>query len=73
MLNTRRRRLALFVCVLAGQTLASAQTDERGVDTTGVGYQVGYQIGSWLPFIIIVLLALLVVVNSYRFSQRNKK
>ena len=35
-------------------------------DTTSLGYQVGYHIGSWLPFSIIVLLALLVLLKSSR-------
>ncbi|MCB0564623.1 MAG: hypothetical protein KDD01_09645 [Phaeodactylibacter sp.] len=35
-------------------------------DTAGLGYQVGYHIGSWLPFSIIVLLALLVLLKSSR-------
>ncbi|MCB0558310.1 MAG: hypothetical protein H6573_05985 [Lewinellaceae bacterium] len=35
-------------------------------DTTSLGYQVGYHIGNWLPFSIIVLLTLLVLLKSSR-------
>jgi len=50
-----------------------AQVDGRGVDTTGTGYRVGYQVGSWLPFIVIIALALLIVFRSFDFSSFRKK
>ncbi|MBV6428838.1 MAG: hypothetical protein KIPDCIKN_03375 [Haliscomenobacter sp.] len=36
------------------------------VDTTSVGYKVGLQIGSWLPFLVIAIIALLIIVKGYR-------
>jgi len=57
--------LALFSMTL--QVWAQAE----GVDTTSAGYQIGYEIGNWLPFIIIFTLALMVVIRSYRLSQKN--
>jgi len=64
----------LFVIVFWVRISAiQAQTNEPGVDTTGIGYRIGYEIGSWLPFIIIFILALLVIYNSYRFSSKKKK
>lgn len=37
---------------------------EEGVDTTRLDYQIGYQLGSWLPFLIIVLLVVLILRKS---------
>ncbi len=68
------RRLTLTTCLFLGQILTLlAQVDDRGVDTTGAGYRVGYQIGSWLPFIIIIGLALLIIFRSFDFSSFRKK
>lgn len=39
------------------------------VDTTSVGYRIGYQLGSWLPVMIILVLALAVIWKGYR--RRN--
>jgi len=61
---------SLFFCQIL---LVVAQVDDRGVDTTGAGYRVGYQIGSWLPFIIIIGLALLIIFRSFDFSSFRKK
>jgi hypothetical protein len=36
-----------------------AQGEAR--DTSGFGYRIGYEIGSWLPFLIIVVLMLLII------------
>ncbi len=33
-------------------------------------YEIGYEIGSWLPFIVIFGLALLVIIRTYRLSRR---
>lgn len=48
------------------------QTDTTAVDTTSRGYEIGYTIGSWLPFLIIFTLALMVIIRSYRLSQRDE-
>lgn len=64
-------RHLLFCCILTlGAPSLSAQ--QEGVDTTSAGYQTGYKIGSWLPFIIIFTLALMVVIRSYRLSRKNR-
>lgn len=45
--------------------------DSIAVDTTGVQYKIGYYIGSYLPFIILVFLFILYIRSTYNF--RNKK
>lgn len=41
----------------------------NNTDTTDIGYQIGYQIGSWLPFLI---LAILLMALTYRnWKRRN--
>lgn len=62
-------RVFLFPILLIGSIRASGQTE--GVDTTSSGYQIGHEIGSWLPFIVIFTLALMVIIRSYRLSQKN--
>lgn len=54
----------LFLLVASGFNLAAQEAD-----TTSLGYKVGYHIGSWLPFSIIVLMALLVLLKSSRQSR----
>ncbi|MCB0642880.1 MAG: hypothetical protein KDC44_14625 [Phaeodactylibacter sp.] len=41
------------------------------VDTTSIQYQVGYQIGSYLPVIIILILAILVMIRASRRSRKD--
>jgi len=41
------------------------------VDTTSVGYKIGYEIGSWLPFLIIITLLLLVMIRARRLSRND--
>lgn len=41
------------------------------VDTTSVGYKIGYEIGSWLPFLIIITLLLLVMFRARRLSRND--
>lgn len=56
-----------------GVSVLSAQSDTVGVDTTDWRYRIGYEIGSWLPFLIIFTLALAVIIRQYRLSQRDGK
>lgn len=35
-------------------------------DTTGIQYKIGYQIGSWLPFILIAAVALAIILKGFR-------
>ena len=46
-------------------------TDSIAVDTTGVQYRIGYNIGSYLPFIILVILFILYIRSTY--NLKNKK
>jgi len=39
-------------------------------DTTSMGYRIGYSIGSWLPFITIAGLAVLIILRRYRRSPQ---
>jgi len=64
------KRISFFLLCISFHPLA-AYSQEEGADTTSRGYQIGYEIGSWLPFIIIFTLAVMVIVRSYRLS-RNK-
>lgn len=63
------RKLLIFVPLVFGIAPASGQAE--GIDTTSADYQIGYQIGTWLPFIIIFTLALMVIIRSYRLSQKD--
>lgn len=40
------------------------------VDTTSLGYRIGYIGASWLPFIIIVIIFLLIIRK--RYNVRDK-
>jgi hypothetical protein len=42
-------------------------------DTTAVGYRIGYTIGSWLPFIIVGIIAIMVIVKGYRHGNDDKR
>lgn len=42
------------------------------VDTTAIGYKIGHEIGSWLPFVIIVILALLVWRRAYGVGKNDQ-
>ncbi len=69
MLFVCRRLLCCWAFLISTASLFAQQ---EGVDTTSSGYQIGYKIGSWLPFIIIFTLALMVVIRSYRLSRKNR-
>ncbi|NBC07371.1 MAG: hypothetical protein GVY26_09280 [Bacteroidetes bacterium] len=65
--------LLLVVCGLL-PTLLLGQAE--GVDTTSESYrrryEIGKTIGEWLPFIIIFTLALMVIIRTYRLSQKDQ-
>ncbi len=63
----------LLLSILYGMPALLAQTDTTGVDTTDWRYRIGYEIGSWLPFLIIFTLALAVIIRQYRISRRDGK
>lgn len=35
-------------------------------DTTDIQYKIGYQLGSWLPFILIAVVALAIILKGFR-------
>ena len=35
-------------------------------DSTGFGYQIGYKIGEYLPVVIILILAILIIRKQYK-------
>lgn len=57
----------LLVSLMPLASFLSAQA----ADTASLAYKTGYQIGSWLPFSIIVLLAVLVLLKASR-QYRDK-
>ncbi len=54
--------LALFPEVFGAQ---------EGVDTTSSGYKTGYQIGSWLPFLVLAGLFLIMLRAVLRKQNNN--
>lgn len=64
-------KLVLTVFGTSISLMCSAQADTMGIDTTGLQYRIGYQIGSWLPFLIIFLLMVIVTVRGIQLSRRK--
>lgn len=52
------KRIFIFLIIMVPLWLL-AQTE--GADTTSVSYQIGYKIGSWLPFVVVAVLAILII------------
>lgn len=74
MCTTRKilQRIGLVLVMVGAATWSLfAQIDDRGIDTTGIGYRMGREIGDWLPFLVIITLALLVIYRSYNFSEKE--
>jgi hypothetical protein len=62
----------LITVLLFTMNIASySQSDTMGIDTTGLQYRIGYQLGSWLPFIIIALMMALVTIRGIRISRQK--
>jgi len=40
------------------------------VDTTSAQYKIGYEIGSWLPFIILAAVFIWMSIAAYRRGRR---
>ena len=38
-------------------------------DTTGVGYKIGYQIGSWLPFLVLATIFIWLLLKAFKRSK----
>lgn len=57
--------------LLVYHLLFLVQDTTSRVDTTAVGYKIGIYIGSFLPFIGLLLVFLLIIRKSYRFKSRK--
>jgi hypothetical protein len=74
-MTANRIHSSLFVAVLFLLPMLLLGQSEP-IDTTSESYkkryELGKQIGAWLPFLVIFTLALMVVIRTYRLSQKNK-
>ncbi len=43
--------------------------DSVVVDTTQLGYRIGYTIASWIPFLIIAFIVLMIIRKRYRLNE----
>jgi len=41
-------------------------------DTTDIRYKIGYEIGSWLPFVILAALFIFMLVKARQRSEEKK-
>lgn len=46
-------------------------SDSITVDTTGIRYRIGYYLGSFLPFIVIVILFGFYVYSTHTFKKKK--
>jgi hypothetical protein len=46
-------------------------SDTVAVDTTGIQYRIGYYIGSFLPFIVIVILFGFYIYSTHTFKKKK--
>lgn len=59
-----------LLCLFLGSSALFSQHEQAdSVDTTSTGYKIGYEIGSWLPFLIIITLALMVMYRARKYSK----
>lgn len=59
----------IYSTTLSTFCLPSLFCQEARADTSALGYKVGYHLGSWLPFLIIIILVVLIIRKSGRQSQ----
>lgn len=64
----KKRILSILSLLLVATNFLTAQ--ETGVDTTDIGYRIGYKIGSYLPVTIILIVALLFIRKAYMFKEK---
>jgi len=43
--------------------------DSISVDTTDIGYRIGYTITSWLPFFLFALVFILIIRKRYKVDK----
>lgn len=65
--------LPMLTVLIPGLIFGQAES----IDTTSEHYQrrydIGKTIGEWLPFLVIFTLALMVIIRTYRLSQKKNK
>jgi len=62
----------LFALVLVFVSAITLLAQDTGVDTTDIGYKVGYKIGTYLPITIILIIAIFFIRKAYRFKEEEK-
>ena len=65
----KKQQIAILLFSLVNCPLFSQNQVTEGVDTTSSGYKIGYEIGSWLPFLIIFTLAIMVMYRARKYSK----
>lgn len=64
------RLIAIFLVWSVSSPLWG-QADTVQVDTSSAGYKIGYQIGSWLPFILLAAILIFLTVRAVRKGREN--
>lgn len=64
------KSIAAFALVSAVPVIVAAQ---EAADTTSAGYKIGYKIGSWLPFIILAFVFILMLRAVMRRQNTGPK
>ncbi len=57
----------VFPLALPGQ----GDTAAVSVDTSSFGYKIGYQVGSWLPFLLLAGILIYLTVRAARKGKEN--
>ena len=57
--------IIIMLCLL----YFSAFSQEMTIDTTDASFQLGKQIGSWIPVTIILIVAILFIRHTYKFRN----
>ena len=68
-MKKKSRTHIIYALTLALAPAFPLPAQETAADTTALGYKVGYQIGSWLPFLVIITLAVLIILKMARQNQ----
>lgn len=64
----KREIIILFIFILSFNGLVA---QEMTIDTTDAQYQLGKEIGSWLPVTIILVVAILFIRHTYKFRDQQ--
>lgn len=49
--------------------LQAQQQNTHSADTSSAGYKIGYTVGEWLPFLILIVLVLMVMFRARKLSK----